>query len=56
MSVYNNVAFGLRVHHPEFSRADLDLRVEKALREAALWNEVKDKLRHSGQSAARQSA
>ncbi len=49
MSVYNNIAFGLRVHHPEFSRADLDLRVEKALREAALWNEVKDKLRHSGQ-------
>jgi phosphate transport system ATP-binding protein len=49
MSVYNNIAFGLRLHHPELSRADLDLRVEKALREAALWNEVKDSLRHSGQ-------
>jgi phosphate transport system ATP-binding protein len=48
MSVYNNIAFGLRLHHPELSRAELDLRVEKALTEAALWNEVKDTLRKSG--------
>ena len=43
-SIYDNVAFGLRVNGMVKSRADLDERVEKALIGAALWNEVKDRL------------
>ena len=43
-SIYDNVAFGLRVNGLVKSRAELDERVEKALRSAALWNEVKDRL------------
>jgi phosphate transport system ATP-binding protein len=45
MSIYDNVAFGPRLHG--MKRA-LDDRVEKALRQAALWDEVKDKLNDSG--------
>jgi phosphate transport system ATP-binding protein len=44
-SVYDNVAFGPRLHGFEGS---LDEIVEKALRDAALWDEVKDKLQQSG--------
>ncbi|HEX2726603.1 MAG TPA: phosphate ABC transporter ATP-binding protein PstB, partial [Beijerinckiaceae bacterium] len=47
MSIYDNVAFGLRLYERP-SRAELDRRVEEALRKAALWDEVKDKLRQSG--------
>jgi len=47
LSVYENVAFGLR-HHIRLSRGQMEDRVEKALREAALWDEVKDKLHSSG--------
>ena len=47
LSVFENVAFGLR-HHLRLSRGELEDRVEKALREAALWDEVKDKLHTSG--------
>jgi phosphate transport system ATP-binding protein len=47
MSIYDNVAFGLRLNKV---RGNLDERVEKALRKAALWNEVKDKLKNSGLS------
>jgi len=43
-SIYDNVAFGLRVNGLVNSRAELDERVEKALRGAALWDEVKDRL------------
>lgn len=47
-SVYENVAFGLRLHR-RLSRRELDERVERALRQAALWEEVKDDLhRKSG--------
>ncbi|MFM8784645.1 MAG: phosphate ABC transporter ATP-binding protein PstB [Phycisphaerales bacterium] len=42
-SIYDNVAFGPRLHR-KFSRADLDELVESALRAAALWDEVKDRL------------
>jgi len=49
LSIYENVAYGLR-HHLRLSRVDLDERIEVALREAALWNEVKDKLHSSGLS------
>ncbi len=47
-SIYENVAFGLRLHR-RLSRRELDERVERALRQAALWDEVKDDLhRKSG--------
>ena len=47
MTIYENVAYGIR-HHERLTRADLDVRVEQALRQAALWDEVKDKLKESG--------
>ncbi|QDV70535.1 Phosphate import ATP-binding protein PstB [Rosistilla carotiformis] len=47
MSIYNNVAFGLRLNRV---KGDVPERVEKALRGAALWDEVKDKLKNSGLS------
>src|SRR3954462_6551542 len=46
MSIYDNVAAGLRVHG-RMSRSELDGRVEQALRQAALWDEVKDRLEAS---------
>jgi len=47
MSVYDNVAFGVKMYE-KLSRRAMDERVEWALKKAALWDEVKDKLRHSG--------
>ncbi|HEY8368154.1 MAG TPA: phosphate ABC transporter ATP-binding protein PstB [Thermodesulfobacteriota bacterium] len=47
MSIYDNVAFGVRLYE-RLSRADMDARVEWALRKAALWDEVKDVLSRSG--------
>jgi phosphate transport system ATP-binding protein len=47
MSIFKNVAFGLRLNG---YRGNLHDRVEEALRRAALWDEVKDKLRQSGLS------
>lgn len=47
MSVYDNVAFGLRINR---DKHDLDHRVEQALKSAALWDEVKDKLKKSALS------
>ncbi len=47
MSIFDNVAFGLRLNR---YKGDLNERVEKALRRAALWDEVKDKLKKSGLS------
>jgi phosphate transport system ATP-binding protein len=47
MSIYDNIAFGLRLYH-KLPRSVLDGHVESALRRAALWDEVKDKLRQSG--------
>jgi phosphate transport system ATP-binding protein len=49
MSVFDNVAFGLRLSQ-RMSRAALAERVETALRDAALWDEVKDKLSQDGRS------
>ncbi len=46
MSIYDNVAAGLRVNGSR-SRGELDEAVERALRQAALWDEVQDRLRHS---------
>ncbi|MGV0819312.1 phosphate ABC transporter ATP-binding protein PstB [Martelella sp. AMO21009] len=47
MSIFENVAFGLRLNG---FKGDINGRVEKALRRAALWNEVKDKLKQNGLS------
>lgn len=47
MSIYDNVAFGPKVHGVR-NRADLDEIVERTLTKAALWSEVKDKLHESG--------
>ena len=49
MSIYDNIAFGIRLYE-RLSAQDLDARVEQALRRAALWDEVKDKLKQSGLS------
>jgi phosphate transport system ATP-binding protein len=48
MSVYDNVAAGPRLRGWKMRRSDLDDLVERNLRRAALWDEVKDKLRRSG--------
>jgi phosphate transport system ATP-binding protein len=47
MTIHENVAYGIR-HHERLGKADMDARVELALRQAALWDEVKDKLNTSG--------
>ena len=43
-SIYDNVAYGPRIHGLARSKAELDQMVESSLRKAALWNEVKDRL------------
>jgi phosphate transport system ATP-binding protein len=47
MSIYENIAFGVRLYEP-LRGAAMDERIEWALHKAALWNEVKDKLKQSG--------
>lgn len=47
MSIYENIAFGIKLYE-KLPSAELDARVEQALRGAALWDEVKDKLHTSG--------
>ena len=47
-SIYDNVAYGPRIHGLARNRAELDEIVEKSLRGAALWNEVKDRLADPG--------
>lgn len=49
MSVFENVAYGLKLHY-KMSRSELDGRVEKALKMAALWDEVSDQLGKPGVS------
>ncbi|HXP75467.1 MAG TPA: phosphate ABC transporter ATP-binding protein PstB [Stellaceae bacterium] len=49
MSIHDNVAFGIRLYE-KLPPSELDARVESALRRAALWDEVKDKLKQSGLS------
>lgn len=46
-SIFENVAYGIRVNGLVRSRAELEERVEESLRQAALWEEVKDRLHHS---------
>jgi phosphate transport system ATP-binding protein len=47
MSIFDNIAFGVKLFE-NLNATDLEERVEWALRKAALWNEVKDKLNQSG--------
>ena len=53
MSIFDNVAFGLRLNR---YKGNLNEKVEHALRRAALWDEVKDKLKASGLSSVGRSA
>ena len=47
-SIYDNVGYGPRIHGLAASKADMDVIVEKSLRRAGLWEEVKDRLQDSG--------
>ena len=49
MSIYDNIAFGMRLYE-RISKSERDDRVQNALKRAALWDEVKDKLNTSGLS------
>ncbi len=49
MTIHDNIAFGIKLYH-KLPKSELSSRVEKALRRAALWDEVKDKLNVSGLS------
>jgi len=46
-SIFENVAYGLRINRMTASRSELSGRVEESLKQAALWNEVKDRLQES---------
>ena len=47
-SIYENVAYGPRIHGITANKADMDAIVEKSLRRAGLWDEVKDRLADPG--------
>ena len=47
-SIYENVAYGPRIHGLAATKADMDAIVEKSLRRAGLWEEVKDRLSDAG--------
>jgi phosphate transport system ATP-binding protein len=49
MSIYDNIAYGIK-HYEKLSRSEMDVRVEQALSQAALWTEAKDKLKQSALS------
>jgi phosphate transport system ATP-binding protein len=49
-SIYDNVAYGPKIHGLTRNKAELDEIVETAIRRAALWNEVKDRLNAAGTS------
>jgi phosphate transport system ATP-binding protein len=49
MSIYDNISFGVRLYE-NLGRSAMDDRIEWALTKAALWNEVKGKLKQSGNS------
>lgn len=50
LSIYDNVLAGIRLHRPRLSKREADEIVERSLRAAALWDEVKDKLKAPGHS------
>jgi phosphate transport system ATP-binding protein len=49
-SIFDNVAYGLRINRLTATKAELEERVEQALKDAALWSEVKDRLKTSALS------
>jgi phosphate transport system ATP-binding protein len=49
-SIFDNVAYGLRINRLTTNKTDLEGRVEQALKDAALWDEVKERLKHSALS------
>jgi phosphate transport system ATP-binding protein len=49
MTIYENIAFGIRLYE-RLPKSEIDVRVESALRRAAIWEEVKDKLTSNGLS------
>ena len=49
-SIFDNVAYGLRINRLTASKSELEQRVEQALKDAALWTEVKDRLKSSALS------
>ena len=49
-SIFDNVAYGLRINRVTSSKSELQARVEQALKDAALWTEVKDRLKTSALS------
>jgi phosphate transport system ATP-binding protein len=49
-TIYENIAYGPRIHGLAANRADLDEIVQTSLQKAGLWEEVKDRLEHSGTS------
>jgi len=49
MSIFDNVAYGLKMHY-KLSKSEIADRVEEALKQAALWDEIKDHLRRPGTS------
>jgi phosphate transport system ATP-binding protein len=49
-SIFDNVAYGLRINRLTSNKGELDQRVEQALKDAALWSEVKDRLKSSALS------
>ncbi|MBV9903719.1 MAG: phosphate ABC transporter ATP-binding protein PstB [Alphaproteobacteria bacterium] len=49
MTIYDNIAFGIKLYE-RMPKSELDGRIESALQRAALWGEVKDKLKASGLS------
>lgn len=49
LTIWDNIAFGINLYE-KLSKPDMDARIEWALRKAAIWEEVKDKLKRSGTS------
>ena len=56
MSIYDNVAAGLKLNDARMTKADLDVIVERSLRGAHLWDEVKDRLGKPGIGPLRRAA
>jgi|GEM_PF-6220879 len=55
-SIYENVAYGPRIHGLASGKAEMDEMVERSLRRAGLWDEVKDRLEQPGTGFVRRSA
>ena len=55
-SIFENVAYGPRIHGLASGKAELDEIVEASLRKAGLWDEVKDRLRRAGHRPFRRPA